>query len=320
MIVVEDLVKNYGRHMAVGGVSFEVEKGEIVGFLGPNGAGKTTTMRILTCFLPATSGRAQVAGYDVFEDARQVRRHIGYLPENVPLYLDMSVEAYLGYMGRLKGLSGAELDKRLDEVIDNCGLAERRRQLVGQLSRGYRQRVGLAQALVHDPEVLILDEPTASLDPGQIREIRGYIKELAGNHTIILSTHILPEVELTCDRVLMINKGQIVANDTPRNLRSYATGGDVVTVQARGEEAALQALLEKVPRVSKVTAEHEADGLPEGARQFRIDAAGEVREELAKAVVSAGFGLVKLDLAQHTLEDVFVKLIQEEQPAPAEVA
>ncbi len=320
MIVVEDLVKNYGRHMAVGGVSFEVEKGEIVGFLGPNGAGKTTTMRVLTCFLPATSGRAQVAGYDVFEDARQVRRHIGYLPENVPLYLDMSVEAYLGYMGRLKGLSGAELDKRLDEVIDNCGLAERRRQLVGQLSRGYRQRVGLAQALVHDPEVLILDEPTASLDPGQIREIRGYIKELAGNHTIILSTHILPEVELTCDRVLMINKGQIVANDTPRNLRSYATGGDVVTVQARGEEAALQALLEKVPRVSKVTAELDTDGLPEGAHQFRIDAAGEVREELAKAVVGAGFGLVKLDLAQHTLEDVFVKLIQEEQPAPAEVA
>ncbi len=311
MIVVEDLVKQYGRATAVNGVSFEVEQGEIVGFLGPNGAGKTTTMRILTCFLPSTSGQAKVAGYDVLEDSREVRRHIGYLPENVPLYHDLTVTGYLSYMARLKGVSKGELPKRLDEVIDNCGLGERRRQLIGQLSRGYRQRVGLAQALIHDPDVLILDEPTASLDPAQIRDVREYIKSLAGNHTIILSTHILPEVELTCDRVLMINRGNIVANDTPANLRNYAGSRQIIELEARASRADLEALVRSVAETADVALKTDSPAL-EGVTSLVIETNDDVRAALAKAVVAAGHDLLRLDFAIRSLEDIFVELTTEE--------
>ncbi len=319
MIVVEDLVKQYGRATAVKGVSFEVGKGEIVGFLGPNGAGKTTTMRILTCFLPATSGVAKVAGYDVFEDSREVRRHIGYLPENVPLYYDLTVVGYLSYMARLKGVGKTELPKRLDEVIENCGLGDRRRQLIGQLSRGYRQRVGLAQALIHNPDVLILDEPTASLDPAQIREVREYIKSLAGNHTIILSTHILPEVELTCDRVLMINRGSIVANDTPSNLRQYAGTRQFIQLEAKATAGQLEELVRKVTTPASVQATPD-QLLPEGVHALTIETTSDVRPELARAVVQAGYDLRRLDLAVRSLEDIFVELTTEEHGAPAPAA
>lgn len=318
MIVVEDLVKNYGRRTAVDEVSFEVEKGEIVGFLGPNGAGKTTTMRILTCFLPMTSGVARVAGYDVVEDSIQVRRHLGYLPENVPLYLDMSVDQYLSYMGKLKGLDRSKLRSRLNEVVANCGLEHRRRDIVGKLSRGYRQRVGLAQALIGDPEVVILDEPTASLDPAQIREVREYIKSLAGNHTIILSTHILPEVELTCDRVLMINKGHIVANDTPANLRKYAASRkQLIEVDVRGSASAVQTALRPVAGVDAVSIHAEGSGeLPAGASRLRVEASQDVREAIAAAVVGGGFGLLRLDMAMKSLEDIFVELTTDDAAAP----
>ncbi|NUP99039.1 MAG: ATP-binding cassette domain-containing protein [Armatimonadetes bacterium] len=316
MIVVENLVKAYGRHLAVNGVSFEVERGEIVGFLGPNGAGKTTTMRILTCFLPATSGRLQVAGYDVLEDSREVRRHLGYLPENVPLYLDMSVDDYLTYIGKLRGLDRSKLKQRLNEVVANCGLEHRRRDLVGRLSRGYRQRVGLAQALIHDPEVVILDEPTASLDPAQIREVREYIKSLAGNHTIILSTHILPEVELTCDRVLMINRGQIVANDTPQNLRGYAAQQQSIVVEATGDEKALGEALGKVAGIDQVDAVGQVAG---GAHRFRLQGTEDVRPEVARTVVQGGYGLLTLEIETKSLEDIFVELTTEE-PAVLETA
>ncbi len=318
MIVVEDLVKNYGRRTAVDEVSFEVEKGEIVGFLGPNGAGKTTTMRILTCFLPMTSGVARVAGFDVVEDSIQVRRHLGYLPENVPLYLDMSVDQYLTYMGKLKGLDRSKLRSRLNEVVANCGLEHRRRDIVGKLSRGYRQRVGLAQALISDPEVVILDEPTASLDPAQIREVREYIKSLAGNHTIILSTHILPEVELTCDRVLMINKGHIVANDTPANLRKYAASRkQLIEVDVRGSASDVQSVLRPVAGVDAVSVHSEGGGeLPAGASRLRVEASQDVREAIAAAVVGGGFGLLRLDMAMKSLEDIFVELTTDDAAAP----
>jgi ABC-2 type transport system ATP-binding protein len=275
-------------------------------------------MRILTCFLPATSGQAKVAGYDVFEDSRDVRRHIGYLPENVPLYHDLTVVGYLSYMAKLKGVSKGDLPKRLDEVIENCGLGERRRQLIGQLSRGYRQRVGLAQALIHNPDVLILDEPTASLDPAQIREVREYIKSLAGDHTIILSTHILPEVELTCDRVLMINRGNIVANDTPANLRNYAGSRQFIELEARASQAELQALVAKVADGADIKPKADA-ALAEGVTALTIETGADVRAELAKAVVTAGHDLLRLDFAVRSLEDIFVELTTEEQGSAAPV-
>lgn len=318
MILVENLVKSYGTRNAVDDISFEVKQGEILGFLGPNGAGKTTTMRILTCFLPATSGRVSIGGHDVFEDSQEVRRRVGYLPENVPLYQDMTVEAYVAYMGKLKGMDRAALAARLDEVLVNCGLEHRRRDIIGKLSRGYRQRVGLAQALIHDPDVLILDEPTASLDPVQIREVREYIKNLAGNHTIILSTHILPEVELICDRVVVINNGRLVADDTPANLRNVAFRGQTrVNVEISGQVAAA---IEAIQQVDAVTAVYPVQR-GEGVASLEVDAAGDVRAAVARAVVESGAGLLRLDLGGRSLEDIFVKLTTEEavsRPAVAE--
>src|SRR5215470_14006585 len=220
MIKVEGLTKRYARTVAVDDISFEVQKGQIVGFLGPNGAGKTTTMRVLTCFLPPTSGTANVAGFDVIEKPIEVKKRIGYLPETPPLYPEMEVIEYLNFVGRIKGVPKANLSKRIDEVMEKCAVTDVRAREIGKLSKGYRQRVGLAQAILHNPDVLILDEPTAGLDPHQIIETRDLIKGLAGNHTIILSTHILPEVEATCERVIIISKGRLVATDSVSNLRA----------------------------------------------------------------------------------------------------
>src|SRR6202166_4003305 len=263
MIIVKDITKRYARATAVEHVSFSVSKGQIVGFLGPNGAGKTTTMRILTCFLSPTSGTASVAGFDVLEQPLEVKRRIGYLPETPPLYPEMETAEYLRFVGKLKGLSGAELERRIDYVCDRCFIGDVKNKLLGKLSKGYRQRVGLAQAIIHNPDVLILDEPTAGLDPKQINETRDLIKGLAGDHTIILSTHILPEVEQTCEQVIIINKGKIVATDSVSNLQQRARSGESVLVEVAGrngslDPAAVQRKLEQVAGVSRVIAK--ADG------------------------------------------------------------
>src|SRR5580692_8530044 len=239
MIKVKDLTKRYARTIAVDQISFEVAKGQIVGFLGPNGAGKTTTMRMLTCFLPNSSGSATVAGFDVLEKPLEVKKRIGYLPETPPIYPEMETAEYLKFVGQLKGLSGADLRKRIDYVCERCAVADVKTKLLGKLSKGYRQRVGLAQAIIHNPEVLILDEPTAGLDPKQINETRDLIKGLAGDHTIILSTHILPEVEQTCEQVLIINKGKLVATDSVRNLQARARDAESVLVEVSGRNGNL---------------------------------------------------------------------------------
>ncbi|HMD48958.1 MAG TPA: ATP-binding cassette domain-containing protein, partial [Bryobacteraceae bacterium] len=257
MITVKGLTKRYARTVAVDHISFEVQKGQIVGFLGPNGAGKTTTMRILTCFLPPSDGSATVAGFDVMEQPMEVKKRIGYLPETPPVYPEMEVHEYLTFVGRLKGMSGKTLAARVVEVSERCAIADVSRKLIGKLSKGYRQRVGLAQAIIHNPDVLILDEPTAGLDPKQINETRDLIKSLAGDHTIILSTHILPEVEATCEQVIIINKGKLVATDTVHNLQARARGVESIVLEVEGREGPLdpsliQHRLETVPGVSRV--------------------------------------------------------------------
>src|SRR5271167_273617 len=257
MITVKELTKRYARNTAVDHISFEIQKGQIVGFLGPNGAGKTTTMRMLTCFLPPTAGSAIVAGFDVLEEPMEVKKRIGYLPENPPLYPEMMTGEYLSFVGSLKGLRGAELKQRVDYVSERCAVADVRNKQLGKLSKGYRQRVGLAQAIIHNPEVLILDEPTSGLDPKQINETRDLIKSLAGDHTIILSTHILPEVEQTCEQVLIINKGKLVATDSVHNLQNRARGAQSILLEVEGRNGALdsqtiQHRLETVSGVSRV--------------------------------------------------------------------
>src|SRR6202162_1247296 len=257
MIKVKDLTKRYARTIAVDQISFEVARGQIVGFLGPNGAGKTTTMRILTCFLPASAGSATVAVFDVLEEPLEVKKRIGYLPETPPIYPEMETAEYLKFVGQLKGLSGADLRKRIDYVCERCAVADVKTKLLGKLSKGYRQRVGLAQAIIHNPEVLILDEPTAGLDPKQINETRDLIKDLAGEHTRVLSTHILPEVEQTCEQVIIINRGKLVATDSVRNLQARARSAESVLVEVEGRDGALdpasvQNRLERVSGVSRV--------------------------------------------------------------------
>src|SRR6266853_3827419 len=261
MISVKDLSKKYARNTAVDHISFEVEKGQIVGFLGPNGAGKTTTMRILTCFLPPSSGTATVAGFDVLEAPLEVKKRIGYLPEAPPLYLEMRTAEYLTFVGRLKGLSGGELRQRVDAVCERCAVGDVKNKLLGKLSKGYRQRVGLAQAILHNPEVLILDEPTAGLDPKQIIETRQLIKELAGTHTIILSTHILPEVSQTCERIVIINKGKVVAVDTPDNLTARLRGSATMYLQVDTSGADAGVSLARLPGVTRVVESDRRDGV-----------------------------------------------------------
>src|ERR1700732_614230 len=264
MITVKELTKRYARNTAVDHISFEIQKGQIVGFLGPNGAGKTTTMRMLTCFLPPTAGTATVAGFDVLEEPMEVKKRIGYLPETPPLYPEMMTSEYLSFVGSLKGLRGAELKQRIDYVSERWGIADVRNKQLGKLSKGYRQRVGLAQAIIHNPEVLILDEPTAGLDPKQINETRDLIKSLAGDHTIILSTHILSEVEQTCEQVLIINRGKLVATDSVRNLQNRARGAESVVVEVSGRNGSVDAQtiqhrLETVNGVSRVLLKESRD-------------------------------------------------------------
>src|SRR5882762_2349181 len=322
MISVKDLSKRYARNTAVDHISFEVEKGQIVGFLGPNGAGKTTTMRVLTCFLPPTSGTATVAGFDVLEAPMEVKKRIGYLPEAPPLYLEMRTAEYLTFVGRLKGLSGADLQRRVDAVCDRCAVGDVKNKLLGKLSKGYRQRVGLAQAITHNPDVLILDEPTAGLDPKQINETRDLIKSLAGDHTIILSTHILPEVEQTCERVIIINKGKLVATDSVSNLQNRARGAEslLVEIGARNglvDPAKVQTRLELVPGVSRVVLKNKR----ENRSVFEVESRkGLVRGDLARSIVEAGWDLNELRPAAVSLEEVFLQLTGNVAAAPAEEA
>jgi len=321
MIKVKELTKRYARNTAVDHISFEVEKGQIVGFLGPNGAGKTTTMRILTCFLPPTSGTASVAGFDVLEQPLEVKKRIGYLPEMPPLYVEMSTDEYLTFVGKLKGLSGSELRQRVDAVCERCAIADVKKKLLGKLSKGYRQRVGLAQAIIHNPEVLVLDEPTAGLDPKQINETRDLIKSLAGDHTIILSTHILPEVEQTCQQVIIINKGKLVATDSVNNLQSRARGAETVLVEVAGrngdvDTAAVQRRLEKVAGVSRVVFKEKR----QNCSSFEVESQKNrfARGDLARAVVESGWDLNELRPTAVSLEEIFLQLTGEQTAAPAE--
>jgi ABC-2 type transport system ATP-binding protein len=307
LIEVQDLTKSYGAVKAVDDVSFTVNKGEILGFLGPNGAGKTTTMRILTGYMPATSGTARVAGFDVFRDSMQVRRHIGYLPENPPLYPDMTVEAYLDFVARIKNVPAERRAVRIDDALRKTNLEDRRSELIKRLSRGYKQRVGIAQALVHDPDVIILDEPTVGLDPKQIIEVRNLIKGLAGNHTIILSTHILPEVSMTCDRVVIINKGKIAAVDTPQNLTSQLKGGQKIRIEVGAPERRLREVLAQIPGASRVEVEPERAG---ERLVVTVEAAQgqDIRSDIAAKIVQNGWPLFELRGVSLSLEDIFLEL------------
>src|SRR5271154_5477099 len=293
MIKVEGLTKRYARHVAVKNISFEVAKGEIVGFLGKNGAGKTTTMRVLTCFLPPTSGTASVAGFDVLEQPLEVKKRIGYLPETPPLYPEMDVTSYLTFVARLKGIPAGDVARRVEEVSDRCAVLSVKDSLLGKLSKGYRQRVGIAQALIHNPPVLILDEPTSGLDPEQQREARQLIASLSGDHTIILSTHILSEVEQSCSKVVIINAGEIVAVDSVANLHHRRQGGEMVALQVKGaSEQDVRQKLEQVGGVAKVIARE----APAGFVAFEIEALEQhaVRPDLARAVVQSGWDLTEL--------------------------
>lgn len=316
LIEVEHLRKTYGETVAVDDISFRVERGEILGFLGPNGAGKTTTMRILTGYLPATSGTARVAGFDVFEQSLEVRRRIGYLPEHPPLYPDMTVAGYLDFVARIKGVPPENRRNRVDAAIAMTNLQDYRSELIKRLSRGYKQRVGLAQALVHDPDVIILDEPTVGLDPKQIIEVRHLIKGLRGSHTIILSTHILPEVSMTCDRVVIINKGRIAAVDTPANLTAQLRGGNLVRLEVRADGNALRQALGQIAGVRNVSIE----ALPDGGRlrvAVETETGTDLRSRIAATVVGRGWELYELHAVSLSLEEIFLQLTTEESAESA---
>jgi ABC-2 type transport system ATP-binding protein len=315
MITVDHLTKHYGRVAAVNDISFEVPKGEILGFLGPNGAGKTTTMRILTGYMPPTSGRATVAGYDVFKQSLDARRHIGYLPETVPLYPEMTPKAYLDFFGKIRGLDGNARRVRIDDVADKCKIGDVMNRLIGKLSKGYRQRVGLAQALLPNPDVLVLDEPTIGLDPRQIAETRQVIRNLAGEHTVILSTHILPEVSMTCARVIIINRGKVAAIDTPENLQRRMRGADALDLEVRGPGEAVQAALQAIPEIMAIRRRPKEPD----ANVFSIECAmgTDVRERIATSIVQHGWGLRELRPASVSLEEIFVQLVTAEPTTSA---
>jgi ABC-2 type transport system ATP-binding protein len=310
VIEVDHLSKRYGPVTAVDDVSFRVESGQILGFLGPNGAGKTTTMRIITGYMPATTGRAVVAGYDVFEQPLEAKKRTGYLPEIPPLYPDMTVREYLTFVAKIKGLRSHVKD-RVDEVMKRAWVADMADRHCSKLSKGYRQRVGLAQAIIHNPDVLVLDEPTAGLDPRQIIETRQLIRELAGTHTIVLSTHILPEVSQTCQRVVIINKGRVVAVDSPENLTHRLQGAATVIVQTDAPAADAEAALRNVRGVTGVT---RAEPQSAAVATFEVDSekGADVRRELAAAIVTRGWGLTELRPMRMSLEDIFLSVITEE--------
>jgi ABC-2 type transport system ATP-binding protein len=309
MIKVENLTKRYAGQTAIKDLNFEVGKGEIMGFLGPNGAGKTTTMRILASYMPPTSGRASIAGFDVFEQSLQARSHLGYMPENVPLYGDMRVTEYLDYRAALKGVPHRRIMERVGDVKELCGLKEVEKKLIGNLSKGYRQRVGLADALLHEPDLLILDEPTIGLDPNQIRQVRELIKNLGKQHTILLSTHILPEVEMTCSRVIIIHKGRIEACDTPENLLGQIrqAGGVVVEAKVGNDNGADE--LKKISGVRDVTTETDGDWK---IFSLRVESGTDVRAEIFQLAAARRWTVRELSQRRATLEDVFVEITHPE--------
>jgi ABC-2 type transport system ATP-binding protein len=318
MIEVESLTKRFGSILAINNITFSAAPGEILGFLGPNGAGKTTTMRILTGYMPASAGRARVAGFDVEEDSIEVRRRIGYLPESVPLYPERSVREYLSLVADLKRLPLKGKTRALEQVMEQCGLGDVRNRIVGRLSRGYRQRVGIAQALVNDPPVLVLDEPTVGLDPGQVVEIRALIRSMAGRKTVILSTHILPEVSQVCSRVVILNRGEIAAAGTPAELTARLKASQGFRIRIAGNAAAAAALVAPVPGVVSVT---EEDSDAAGAI-LRVEAGldSEVRGSIARALVSGGIDLLELVPLSMTLEDIFLSLVRDETDTGAAAA
>jgi ABC-2 type transport system ATP-binding protein len=308
MIQVNGLVKDYGARRALHGISFDAKQGEIVGFLGPNGAGKTTTMRILTGYMPPSDGEAIVAGYDIVEESLEVRRRVGYLPETVPLYNDMTALDYLTYMAELRRIPDAE--DRAYEVLDEVNLSDRAKSFIGTFSKGMRQRVGLAQAMIHRPEVLILDEPTIGLDPAQVVEIRNVIKEIGKDRTVLLSTHILTEAQNMCDRVLIINKGKIVTEDTPENLQSNLMGSQRVILRVRGDADGLEATVKKVKGTRHIELK-DSDGV-----EFEFASGQDVRPQVAKAVIQAGYELIEMRPLGMSLEEIFLELTQN-TPAPS---
>jgi len=346
MIEVRNLTKVYGETVAVDGVSFTVREGEILGFLGPNGAGKSTTMRVLTGYTPATSGAVRVGGFDVARESQKVRRILGYLPENAPVYGEMTVRGYVGFFAEVKGLRGAVRNAAVDQALEECGLADVAGRLLMNLSKGYRQRAGLAQAVVGDPKVLILDEPTIGLDPKQIREVRALIRAMAGRRTVILSTHILPEVSLTCSRVVIINRGRVVASGTPENVHAGSSGPNILQVTVRGPRKEARDLLEKVNGVRRVLEANLApatntmdgvdrvdgvdtkdttdgagqkapasklpiheSGLPIHEYEVHVEGNRDLRAELARAVVGSGFDLLEMRSTAMNLEDIFIQTI-----------
>ncbi|MBI3013701.1 MAG: ATP-binding cassette domain-containing protein [Candidatus Tectomicrobia bacterium] len=311
MIEVEGLTKYYGPSRAIENVTFSVNRGEVLGFLGPNGSGKTTTMRILTCFMPATRGSVRVAGHDVFRNPLEVKKNIGYLPENVPLYTDMTVRGFLNFFAEIKGVEKGTRKARIDEVMANCGVEDVGDKLISKLSKGYRQRVGLAQALLNNPPVLILDEPTTGLDPRQIIEIRELIRRLSGEKTVILCTHILPEVEMLCGRVLIINEGTVVAEDTPENLTTGLQRSHRIHLQVEGPAAEVAASLEEVPGVLRVKQSSPPSSGPH-SYDLEVDKSDEARKALARMIVNRGWGLLEMRTIDLSLEDVFVKLVTTE--------
>jgi ABC-2 type transport system ATP-binding protein len=316
VIEVQHLTKRYGRVTAVNDVSFRVERGEILGFLGPNGAGKTTTMRMLTGYIPPTEGKAIVAGFDIFEQPIEAKRRTGYLPETPPLYPDMSVAEYLEFVAKVKGVPSADRRARMRQVMERTRIADMADRLCANLSKGYRQRVGLAQALIHNPDVLILDEPTAGLDPKQIIETRELIKELAGSHTIILSTHILPEVSQTCQRVVIINKGHVVAVDTPDNLTSRLRGSETMYVQIDANGADAASALGRLTGVTRVVESDRHDGVV--GYEVESESGHDVRRELTRTIVASGWGLLELRPTRMSLEEIFLSLTTEEPASSVE--
>lgn len=325
MIEVDHLSKRYGRTIAIDDVTFTVEQGEILGFLGPNGAGKTTTMRILAGYLPASAGTARIAGFDVHEDSMAVRQRIGYLPETPPLYPEMTVMGFLNFVACIKGVSAGERSQRVQTAMQRCGLSDCPNTLIRKLSKGYRQRVGIAQAIVHDPPAIILDEPTVGLDPRQIADVRSLIRQLAGDHTVILSTHILPEVSATCDRVAIIHQGRIVSTDRPDALMAKVTRGSCYDLEVEGEADRIQAVLATLAGVQQVILTSHANDRYQV--QVLADSDGNaLGREVAAAIVQAGLGLYELRHSQASLEDVFLQLTTADaatevtpEPVPLEV-
>lgn len=311
MIEVNDLTKYYGQKRAISNVSFKVKKGEILGMLGPNAAGKTTAMRILTCYMPPTAGSATVGGYDIFDQSMQVRQITGYLPENPPLYTDLTVKDYLMFVAKIKGVEKNKTKAEIDTVIEKASIGEVRNRVIGMLSKGFKQRVGLAQCLLNNPQVVILDEPTVGLDPKQIIEIRELIKNLKGDHTVILSSHILPEVEQTCERVVIISEGEVVAEDTPENLTARMKGGERVLLELEGDEKQVKEVFKTFSDVTAVKVNKTAGGL----LKVEVESKKDLRKDYAQALIGKKIGLLEMQSDKVTLEDIFLHLTTKEEAA-----